>query len=128
MKPRYLGAVIVFLLLSASFAHAEDTGLTRVFNMPRYEAEQIIKDWLMKGGYEASSDTAAGKVVIRAVKQGSLWEITLRHRSPLATEVTSGETTMGRADTLWRFLADYQEGSISARGFPAGDMPMPVRN
>ncbi|MCK7510873.1 MAG: hypothetical protein MZV70_46925 [Desulfobacterales bacterium] len=50
----------------------------------------------MKGGYEASSDTAAGKVVIRAVKQGSLWEITLRHRSPLATEVSIGRDHHGQ--------------------------------
>jgi serine protease Do len=35
---------------------------------------------------------------------------------------------MGRTDALWRFLADYQDGSISARGFSPREMPMPVQN
>lgn len=127
MMVRYCAAVTVSILLFALDASAGDDTLTKVYRMPRYEAEHIITDWLMKAGYEVRSEQAAEKVVITASKGSALWEIELRHDSPLATEVTSGEAPRGRTDTLWKFLSDYQQGTVSGRGFPAADLPAAVK-
>jgi len=128
MASRYIAAVTAAILLAVVCAHAGGGGETRVFQLPRYEAEQVIKDWLKKSGYQVRSEQMAEKIVLSATKDATPWEITLRHDSPLATEVTSGEALKGRADTLWKFLAGYEQGMLSPRGFPTGDVPDGVRN
>ncbi len=128
MTVRYLAEALTGILLCASFANAGDALPAKVLNMPRYEAGQVISSWLKMSGYEVTRQTNEDKVVISAKGKTSPWEIILRHHSPLATEVTSDEAVKGRADTLWKYLASYQDSSIPARGFPPGDVPEPVRN
>lgn len=125
MKVPCLAAVIAAALMAAVCTHAGEAQ-TRVFPMTRYEAEQVIADWLVKAGFAVVSDTQAEKVVLKATRKGSAWEITLRHQSPVATEVTSGQTAGGRAEDLWRYLSAYQDGSVSARGFPPKAVPPSV--
>jgi serine protease Do len=128
MTPRYAAAALAGILLCASFAVADDAVPTKVFNMPRYEAGQVIMNWLKKTGYEVAAQTGEDKVVISAHGKASPWEIILRHHSPLATVVTSDDAVKGRADALWKYLASYQDGAVPARGFLPGDIPAPVKN
>lgn len=118
--------VLLVMLLWVRIVSAADDR-ERVFDIPRYEAEQVIKDWLVKAGYSVTAENPADRVVLRAIRKNALWEITLRHHSPLATAVESGETLKGRTDALWSFLEDYQDGSFSARGFLPRAVPERVQ-
>lgn len=123
MTARQCAAAVLVAILACQGAAAGQEAPGRVYGMPRYEAEHVITDWLAKAGYEVSSEQAAEKVVITASRGSSSWEIVLRHSSALATEVTPGTAPGGRAETLWRFLSEYQEGSVSGRGFTPRDVP-----
>ncbi len=124
---RLLVPALFLILLGAQLVSAADDDRERVFDIPRYEAEQVITDWLVKAGYSVTAENPADKVVLKAIKQNAPWEITLKYNSPLATVVKSGDTLKGRADALWSFLGDYQDGTFSARGFPPREVPAQVQ-
>jgi serine protease Do len=122
-----MAPALLFILLGTRIVSAADDDRERVFDIPRYEAEQVITDWLVKAGYSVTAENPPDKVVLKALKQNAPWEIRLRYHSPLATVVESGETLTGRSDALWRFLGDYQDGTYSARGFPPREVPAEVQ-
>jgi len=95
--------------------------------MPRYEAEQVIRDWLKKAGYEVAAQTGEDKVVLSAQGKAGPWKISLRHHSPLATAVTSDNAVKGRSGALWKYLASYQDGPVPPRDILPGGFPERVK-
>jgi serine protease Do len=124
---RWVSLVMGSVLLFITGALASEDALTKVYRVPRYEAEHVITDWLRKAGYEVRAEQDAQKVIITASKNMSAWEIVLRHDSPLATEVASGKAPRGMAEALWEFLSDYQQGTVPVISLSAGDVPEPVK-
>jgi serine protease Do len=128
VKNIFITTVFMALILYTGLTWAEQGFESKVFPIPRYEAGQVIMNWLKGAGYEVTAQTDEDKVVISAHGKATPWEIILRHHSPLATVVTSDDAVKGRADALWKYLSSYQDGLVPARGFPGGDVPAPVKN
>lgn len=100
--------ILVFLqALSAAAAEAPSAG---IIGIPRFEAEQVVAGWLKHGGYQVSRETLTDAVRISAVKKAKELRVTLRHHSPMATEISVESRPPEAAVELWKFLGGYQQG------------------
>ena len=112
---------LIWLMPLCASAYDDEMRDTKVFGIPRLEAEQVIIEWLENEGYETGKTLSGDEVVIKGVKKMALWEIALTHNSPLAAKVSVRSSPQGKADELWEFLAGYVQRYSSNHGTAGGD-------
>lgn len=115
MKARifYIAALSVVLVSSLLFAAPD--GFGRVWPFPMVESEEVLTHWLAGNGFDPSRVVLEyGSVQLRAVKENECWQIILKPRSPLATEMRALYTQNGELDedtieVLWAYLKNYSK-------------------
>ncbi len=105
----FITALILFFLYALS-APAAGTPSTGIIGIPRFEAEQVVAGWLKHGGYQVSRKTLADTVHLSAVRKTRELRVTLRHHSPMATEISVESNPPEAAGELWKYLGGYQQG------------------
>jgi serine protease Do len=119
MMPRFFAAGLLFVVLGTLAAFADETVQTRIFQLPRYEAEQVVVEWFEHAGFDVTRATSVDLIVLSATLKGKEWRVILRHNSPLATEISADTSkTKGGADELWKYLTGYMEGYSTTRVEP----------
>jgi serine protease Do len=117
MQNKFIASIFIAIILFACLAWADDGFESKVFPIPRYEAEQVVTDWLKHEGYSVSKTTLENSVVVEATQKTREMKVVLKHHSPLSTEISIDNTTMsGTAGALWKYLAGYMKGFASTHG------------
>jgi serine protease Do len=120
MQKIFITTVFMVLMLYTGPSWAEEGIESRVFPIPRYEAEQVVTDWLKHEGYKVSSSTQDNSVLLRATQNNQALRVVLKHHSPLSTEISIDNTaTTGHAGALWKYLTGYMQGYTSTHEDPA---------
>jgi serine protease Do len=107
--------VVLSVVLVSSSLFADSNDSARVWPFPLVESEEVLTRWLADTGFEFSRvPLEYGSVRLRAVRANERWQIILKPRSPLATEVLALYTQNGRPDegkieALWAYLKSYSE-------------------
>jgi serine protease Do len=101
--------------------------------MPVVEVERILWDWFVDSGLEASrSPLAAGQLLLKASNEEERWQITLRPRSALATEIqvlcaVNEQPDCQRLDQLWAYIAAYARNvSPAVKSYAQSTVPEAV--
>jgi serine protease Do len=124
MKKTIAWAVAALALWATAAWAAVDS---RVFPVPRYEAEQVIASWLRKGGFDVQSTSAPDQAHIRAARKTDAWDIVLMHRSTLATWIAVEESPGGTGAALWEYLAGYLHADAQTQAVRSTSrVPAPV--
>lgn len=120
MQKIFITTVFMVLMLYTGPSWAEEGIESRVFPIPRYEAEQVVTDWLKHEGYKVNSSTQDNSVLLRATQNNQALRVVLKHHSPLSTEISIDNTaTTGHAGALWKYLTGYMQGYTSTHEDPA---------
>lgn len=120
MQKIFITTVFMVLMLYTGPSWAEEGIESRVFPIPRYEAEQVVTDWLKHEGYKVSSSTQDNSVLLSATQNNQALRVVLKHHSPLSTEISIDNTaTTGHAGALWKYLTGYMQGYTSTHEDPA---------
>ena len=122
MKARtfYIAALSVVLVSSLLFAAPDGVG--RVWPFPMVESEEVLTRWLTDNGFDPFRVVLGyGSIRLQAVKENECWRITLKPRSPLATEIRAlytqnGELDEDKIEVLWVHLKDYSKDFHRTRG------------
>lgn len=107
-----VAAVTVFLLFAFAGAGSADVEF-RSYPFPLPEVEDVISRWLHSNGFEiVRACREGGQVHLGAMKEGERWQIMLKPRSPLASEVQAEYFRQGQPDQalqkeLWAHLQRY---------------------
>ncbi|MCK5245190.1 MAG: trypsin-like peptidase domain-containing protein [Desulfobacterales bacterium] len=115
MKANTFYILVLFIVLVSSLLFADSDGSVRVWPLPLVESEEVLARWLDDTGFEFSRfPLEYGSVRLRAVRADEGWQIILKPRSPLATEVLAlytqnGQSDEDRIEALWAYLEDYSE-------------------
>jgi serine protease Do len=121
MQKKIITTIFMALILYAGLTWAEVGFESKVFPIPRYEAEQVVTDWLKHEGYNVSSSTGDGSVLLRATQNSQALRVVLKHHSTLSTEISIDNTaTTGNAGALWKYLSGYTHGHIAIHEDRAG--------
>jgi serine protease Do len=121
MQKIFITTIFMALMLYASLIWAQEGFESKVFPIPRYEAEQVVTDWLKHEGYNVSSSTGEGSVLLRATQNSQALRVVLKHHSTLSTEISiDNATTTGHAGALWKYLSGYTHGNTAIHEDPAG--------
>ena len=89
------------------------------YPFPLTELERVIWSWFIDVDLQVSRiPSAAGEVLLRASNEEENWQVRLRPRSPLATEifalcVLNGQPDGTRVEELWAYLAEYTRNDLS---------------
>ncbi len=127
MQKKLIATIFMALMLYAGLAWAQEGFESKVFPIPRYEAEQVVADWLKHEGYKVSGSTGEDSVLLSATKNNQALRVVLKHHSTLSTEISIDNTvTTGHAGALWKYLKGYAWGYTSTREDPAG--PVNLQN
>jgi len=112
-KPLFL--VLSFVLISVPL-FAEIEGSVKLYPLPVTELEGVVFGWLTHSGFEVCrTSLKMGQVQLSAVKGKENWQIFLRPRSPLASEVQAGYSVDEQPDEaqlqkLWGYISSYTKG------------------
>lgn len=115
MKAKTFYILVLSIVLVSSSLFADSDGSVRVWPFPLVESEEVLARWLDDTGFEFSRfPLEYGSVRLRAIRGGECWQIILKPRSSLATEVLALYTQNGQPDgdkieALWAYLKDYSE-------------------
>jgi len=114
---------------------AQPSGLSKEYPFPLMELEEVISRWLRSNDFEiARTPRQESQVQIGAVKEGERWQIILKPRSPLASEVQAECVRQGQPDRaankeLWDHLSRYSQNPSAERddyGVPASVLAQSV--
>jgi serine protease Do len=120
MQKIFITALFMTLTLYAGLTWADEGSESRVFPIPRYEAEQVVTDWLKHEGYKVSKTTGEESVLVKATRNSQTLRVVLKHHSPLSTEISIDKAAAtGHAGALWKYLAGYMQGYAFTREDPA---------
>jgi serine protease Do len=121
MQKKFITTIFMALMLNAGLTWADKGFEGKVLPIPRYEAEQVVTDWLKHEGYNVSRSTGEDSVLLAATQNKQALRVVLKHHSPLSTEISIDNTpTTGNAGALWKYLTGYMQGYTSTREYPAG--------
>lgn len=124
---KHIGLACLGLLLCTAIALAGEAKETKIYPIPRFEAEQVIVDWLKSMGYEVNTLSRDDSIQISASLKGQEFMISLKHHSPLATKVSVEDASpKDHADALWKYLTGYLQGYSSMQGDASYNVPAPV--
>ena len=133
MSIKTIASSLLLFLLMFHPALAEGTQVAAgTYPIPRAEVEDIIKDWFIHSGFTLKSSSAqTGMIRIRAQRGNETWDISLLHKSPLATNIQASYSCDGSPDTqhvqrLWNFLSGYNKGSAVDVEASTAAIPVPV--
>ncbi|MEW5801065.1 MAG: S1C family serine protease [bacterium] len=123
--------IVPLILAGAVFlaGAAQPPDLSKAYPFPLLEMEEVISRWLLHNNFEvARTPLKGGQVRLGAVREDQKWQITLKPRSPLASEVHAEYTRQeGQPDPaankeLWDHLRRYAQDPSAERedfGVPA---------
>lgn len=120
-----MAAAALAVLLPCLAAMAAELPESRVIAIPRFEAEQVIADWLKQGGYKLGRKTRTDAVQLSATRKSSELRVTLRHHSPMATEVAVEARPAEKSEELWKYLGGYLQGYSMNHGSGKGSRESP---
>jgi serine protease Do len=132
MKARTFFMVTLSLVVVSSSLSAASDGSDKVWPFPLVESEEVLTRWLADTGFELSRMVLGyGSVRLRAVKENGCWQIRLKPRSPLATEMhalytQNGELDEGKIELLWAYLEGYSKDFHRAERNTRQDVPTAV--
>jgi serine protease Do len=119
MQKKFITTIFMAFMLYAGLAWAEDGFESKVFPIPRYEAEQVVTDWMKHEGYNVNKSTGENSVLVTATQNNKKLRVVLKHHSPLSTEISIDNTaTTGNAGALWKYLTGYMQGYTSTHEDP----------
>ncbi len=104
-----------FVLIGVAL-FAESEGSPKLYPLPVTELDGVIFSWLTHSGFEVRrTSLEMGQIQLNAAKAKESWQIFLRPRSPLATEVQARHTAGEQADEaqlqkLWAYISRYTKG------------------
>jgi len=116
IKPNKPLLLVLSVVLIGAPLFAETEGSMKLYPLPITELEGIIFNWLTHSGFEVRRTyLKMGQVQLNAVRANENWQILLRPRSPLATEVQArysvGEQPdEARLQKLWGYISGYTKG------------------
>ena len=120
MQKILITTIFMALILHAGLIWAQEGFESKVFPIPRYEAEQVVADWLKHEGYKVSKTAGGDSVLLAATQNGQALSVVLKHHSPLSTEISIDNiATTGHAGALWKDLTGYMQGYTSTHEDPA---------
>lgn len=105
----------------------------RLYPLPLAEMEKILSQWLIDSGFEVIRREKEGsRVQLKGLREKEIWDLNLRHQSPLASwvqahHVVSGQASQDRIGPLWSFLDDYLKEGEKARLIPPEEVPSRVK-
>lgn len=124
--------LVLFLFVCPAFA-AECVNSQRSYPMPVVEVEGVLQSWFVNAGLQVSrSPLAAGQVLLRASDEEERWQITLRPRSALATEIevlytVNEQSNCQRIDDLCAYITAYaKDVSAAIRPYDQTEIPETV--
>ncbi|MDA8141391.1 MAG: serine protease [Desulfobacteraceae bacterium] len=125
-------AILYYLVLLVSPAVAGTENHERIFSMPIFETEEVIRPWLENNGFELSRATQEGmQVQLDAETQNQHWLISLKAHSPLATRIIvdplRGENSP-LLNAFWEYLDGYVKIPDSGAAVVTAVVPNEVRN
>jgi serine protease Do len=132
MRVGTLGLVIALLVRASLPLHGETGNPPREFPLPLSEIEHVLYQWLTQSGFQVSRALRGpGQVELNAKREGETWEITLKTRSPLATEVSGLCLVNGQPDEaglagLLAYLAQYLNDVSTSPDNVCDDAPAAV--
>jgi serine protease Do len=115
MKARTFCIATLSVVLVSSLLLADSDGSGRVWPFPLVESEEVLTRWLADAGFDPSRVALEyGAVRLRAVRANEYWQIILKPRSPLATEIRAlytqnGDPDEDKIEALWAYLKDYSK-------------------
>jgi serine protease Do len=116
IRPNKPLLLVLSVVLIGAPLFAETEGSLKLYPLPITELEGIIFNWLTHSGFEVRrTSLKMGQVQLNAVKAKENWQIFLKPRSPLATEVQArysvGEQPdEARLQELWGYISRYTKG------------------
>ena len=108
--------ILVFFVLISIPLFAGTEGSLKLYPLPVAELEEVLLGWLTRSGFEVfRTSLKMGQVQLNAVKAEKNWQIFLKPRSPLATEVRATYTVGEQPDEaqlqkLWGYISGYTKG------------------
>jgi serine protease Do len=132
MTAARLGLLLALLLCTPFPVHGELGQSSREFPLPLPEMEHIIARWFTQSGLQVSRTLPEpGRVDLNAKREGESWEVALKTRSPLATEVSAlcflnGQSDEARREGLWAYLAQYLRDLSTAEENASEEAPEAV--
>jgi serine protease Do len=133
MTASRLGLLLALVLCTPSPVHGElDRSSSREFALPLPEMEHIISRWFSQSGLRVSRTLPEpGRIDLSARREGESWEVALKTRSPLATEVSAvclinGQPDEARREGLWVYLAQYLRALSTAEENASEEAPEAV--
>ncbi len=108
--------ILVFFVLISVPLFAKSEGSLKLYPVPVTELEEVLLGWLTRSGFEVfRTSLKIGQVQLNAVKARKKWEILLKPRSPLATEVRARYTVDEQPNEhqlqkLWSYISGYTKG------------------
>jgi len=132
MRLFHICITAVFVLSSLCASAQDNDQSTKTYPMPRAQVEDNIRQWFDDSGYSVYTNTQGrDQIRIQAVRDNKEWIITLRHHSPLATDVQVTSTPGSRTDEeslnrLWGVLSGYNKGVPVEVESPNTAIPTPV--
>ncbi len=109
---------IFCLILVQTPVFANTVYSTKTFPLPVNEIESVISNWLSTSGYKTRHiDSGMGRIQLTP-ENDERWIISLKPRSPLATEIrviSASEKQIDRAWTnkLWEAISNYMETPLA---------------
>lgn len=114
---RLSGLCALCLWLAAAIVQAKDMADTKVYPIPRLEAEQVVMVWLEQQGCTVVKTTHDSVSELRAIRGARQWRIGLKHHSPLASEVWLANAVPDEGDArMWKQLTSYLEDYAALQG------------
>lgn len=116
IRPNKLLILVLSFVLIGIPLFAETEGSLKLYPLPITELEGALFRWLTHSGFEVRrTSLKMGQVQLNAVKAKENWQIFLKPRSPLATEVQArysvGEQPdEARLQELWGYISRYTKG------------------
>jgi serine protease Do len=113
MRSRTFCGLVVLLLFQCPTLTAGSEQPSRSYPLPLVEMERVIYQWFADSAIKVTRDSTNGdKVLFKASSEEASWQVVLRPRSALATEISAQcvfhkQSSRDRVDELWSYIAEY---------------------
>lgn len=122
MRSRTFCVLVVLLLFQCPALAAKSEQPSRSYPLPLVEMERVIYQWFADSAIKVTRGSInGGKVLFKASNDEVSWQVILRPRSALATEISAQcvfnrQSRRDRVDELWSYIAEYikdTQGGVS---------------
>jgi serine protease Do len=132
MKIKILSVLLFVFILTCTSLSAQSETANRVWPFPFIESYEVLSHWLRDNGFQVSRlPLKDASVKLIGLKENNYWQILLKPRSPLATEIFPEYTEDNQPDSekikeLWTYMENYSRDLDNHHEESDRDLPSAV--